>query len=348
MKHLLLSVVAGFAAMCAFAQPTLTNANFVPTIGETYTYYVADSLMAPGGNGANVTWDFSSLKGYALPTEVTYIVNPAQTPLGPTYFSTSQFADTTAEKNKTYYTANATNMNNKGYIFYNSLTGNAVINLNANDEKLMEFPFTYSNTFTDNFSGTANYTFMGVPMSDPITGSITVVADGHGTLMLPFGQNFSNVLRVVSTESSNVNTQFGPVAIESTVYSFYEPQISKYPLLRIVNSSFNGTQTNMAHCMYPLNPGASVKEYLAVKDLRVFPNPSASGMAQVYFTATEAEQVVISVKNMLGQDIQVLFNGTSQVGPNTLPIDASMFSNGIYIITIQSQGKQESIKWVLE
>lgn len=348
MKKLLFILCISLGALGAFAQPTLTNGNYVPTIGETYTYYVADSLANPGGNGAGITWNFSTLKGYAVPQEVTYIVNPAVTPQGPTYFSTSQFADTTAGKNITYFTSNATTVNNKGYVFVNSLTGSAIIEWNVNDEKVMEFPFTYNSTFNDTYSGTIHYSILGMPMTDQISGTVNVIADAHGTLMLPFSITKNNVLRVVTTENATANiTGFGNVEISSTIYSFYEPNTSKYPVLRIVNSTLNGTQTNMAHCLYPLNPGASITENTTIKNLNLFPNPSNNN-AQLSFYSSEAVDTKIYIKNIVSQDVMNIFNGKLKIGVNTFSVETENLKSGIYLVSIENNQSNSTIKLVVE
>jgi hypothetical protein len=348
MKKLLFILFISLISLSAFAQPTLTSGNYTPSIGETYTYYVADSLANPGGNGAGVTWNFSTLKGYAVPQEVTYIVNPALTPQGPTYFGTSQFADTTAGKNITYYIANATTVNNKGYVFVNTLTGSAVIEWNVNDEKIMEFPFTYNSSFNDNFSGTIHYSILGNPLTDPISGTVNVNADGHGTLMLPFSVTLNNVLRVVTTENASANiTGFGNVEISSTIYSFYEPTTSKYPILRIVNSTLNGTQTNMAHCLYPLNPGASITENTIINNINLFPNPSNNN-AQLSFYSSEAVNTKIIIRDLVGKDVLNIFNGKLNIGANNFLLKTENLNSGIYLINIENSLSNSTIKFVVE
>lgn len=341
-KFLLLS---GFVACVNLrAQPTLTNANMVPSIGETYTYYVADSLANPGGSGANITWDFSALKGYAVPTETVYIVNPAVTPQGPVYFTNSQFADTSAGKNITYYTANSNEMINKGYVFVNPYTGSSVIEWDINDEKIMQFPFTYNTSFNDTYSGTLHYTVLGTPLTAAISGSVNVQGDGHGTLMLPFSVTLNNVLRVVTTENASANIPgFGPVSISSTIYSFYEPGTSKYPILRIINSTLNGTQNNVAYCMYPLHPGASITENSAFKNISLFPNP-ANQNAQLRFYSPNNQTAQVLLKNMLGQNVTTVFNGTLNAGNNTFNIDTEQLKSGIYFIVIENSESSETVK----
>ncbi|CAG0983810.1 MAG: T9SS type A sorting domain-containing protein [Bacteroidetes bacterium] len=342
---LFLGLITGISLQ---AQPTLTNANMVPSIGETYTYYVADSLANPGGSGANITWDFSTLKGYAVPTETIYIVNPALTPQGPVYFGSSQFADTSAGKNITYYTANSNEMINKGYVFVNPYTGSSVIEWDINDEKIMQFPFTYSTSFNDNYSGTLHYTVLGTPLTAAISGSVNVQGDGHGTLMLPFSVTLSNVLRVVTTENASANIPgFGPVNISSTIYSFYEPGTSKYPILRIINSTLNGTQSNMAYCKYPLNAGASVTENGAFHNISLFPNP-ANQHTQLSFYSSKSNTAHILLKNILGQKVSTVFSGTLNAGNNTFTIETEQLKSGIYFITIENSESLKTIKLRIE
>ena len=60
-----LFVIMGSAA-AILAQPTLTSSNFSPAIGDAQLYYIADSsTVINTTTGANVTFDYSGLQGYA-------------------------------------------------------------------------------------------------------------------------------------------------------------------------------------------------------------------------------------------------------------------------------------------
>lgn len=208
----------------------------------------------------------------------------------------------------------------------------------------MQFPFTYNTSFNDNYSGTLHYTVLGTPLTAAISGSVNVQGDGHGTLMLPFSVTLSNVLRVVTAENASANIPgFGPVNISSTIYSFYEPGTSKYPILRIINSTLNSTQSNMAYCMYPLNAGASIAENSAFNNISLFPNP-ANQHTQLFFYSFKSSMARILLKNMLGQNVTTVFNGTLNAGNNTFTIDTEQLKSGIYFIIIENSESSKTIK----
>ncbi len=70
------------------------------------------------------------------------------------------------------------------------------------------------------------------------------------------------------------------------------------------------------------------------------PNPVRDG-ARVAFTVAEAGTARVELYNMLGQRVQVLFDGTASAGTEqVLEMDASRLAAGVYVIRLQSRGEQ--------
>ena len=70
------------------------------------------------------------------------------------------------------------------------------------------------------------------------------------------------------------------------------------------------------------------------------PNP-VRGLARVAFTVAEAAPVRVELYNMLGQRVQVLFEGDAAPGAEqTVEIDASRLAAGVYLVRLESRGEQ--------
>lgn len=320
----------------SFAQTQLTQANSAPTSGNSYTYYVADSSASPGAAGSGQTWDFSTLQGYGNSFSLD-VVNASSTPDYPTYFSSSSVADTAAGQNKTYYTSTVDSLNSQGLIIPNAPTvGKVIVEFDGDDEKLLTYPFQMGNNFTDGISGTAY--FNGV--SAAVSGNVTVTADGSGTLKMPMGNIFSNVLRVKTVENLTGSFLGQTVTLSSTRYDFYDTDSSKYPILRFVQASFNGAQNNFVWSQYPLNAGAGIQTLANVNAFNIYPNP-ANNNVNINIDLKQAQNVQINIYDMTGRALKTITR-TGLTGSNTFAINTSKFTTGIYNVVLQSNNKSIS------
>ena len=154
-RKLLFTLLMSMVSIAALAQPTLTDVNIVPSIGDDQLYYVADtnSVIDPT-TGANVTFGYTNLRGYGL-TQTQYIVNPASTPNAGD-FPTATYADTSdaATTNTRFAQVFGTDsLGNIGFVANVPGFGTVLARYNQDPGKIFEFPFAYGNSFTDNYSG---------------------------------------------------------------------------------------------------------------------------------------------------------------------------------------------------
>ena len=83
------------------------------------------------------------------------------------------------------------------------------------------------------------------------------------------------------------------------------------------------------------NPGATTLALLPTR-----PNP-VRDLARVAFTVAEASPVRVELYNMLGQRVQVLFEGAMAAGAEqVVNVDASRLAAGVYVIRLESAGAQ--------
>jgi len=191
MKHfftlLFFILLAGLIRVTA--QPILTAANSQPQVGQIIgSQYAYTAGVAIGTTGANQVWDYSALKDSAA-TSATQFVSPASTP----YAAAFPGANLAAKVVDTGTTV---------YLYYNStssalsVVGTQLDTLSGiynQPISLQNYPFTYPGTFHD--SSTLFSSISGIP-SAKILQSDTTTATGYGTLKLPGGQTYNNVLQL--------------------------------------------------------------------------------------------------------------------------------------------------------
>ncbi len=75
----------------------------------------------------------------------------------------------------------------------------------------------------------------------------------------------------------------------------------------------------------------------------IFPNPT-NKLADLVFNITESNNIVLSLYNMNGQLIKSIYQGQKPKGTYSYQIDLSNFSNGVYILTLQTNQRKYSQK----
>ncbi len=72
-----------------------------------------------------------------------------------------------------------------------------------------------------------------------------------------------------------------------------------------------------------------------------WPNPF-NPVTRIPFTLTRPEFVKLSVHNLLGQEVAVLRNGALPAGTHFVPFQAERIASGIYLVTLEAGGRQET------
>jgi hypothetical protein len=211
----------------AKAQPTITSSSeAIP--GDINIYQLAQTNgVALPATGAGLTWDYSGLidsGGYAIDT----FISPSSTPYASLFPGTNL----------------ASNGGNGGYIYYKTTTGNPSdwttlgITTPGSDTDYyrsglneFHFSFTYGSSFTDS----TEFVF-GSGLSDSFETVVTHQGAGYGTLKLPGGQTFTNVLEVKTTTIQRLSTFFSSTIIS---YLFVSPGTRSY-IMRITLNAQNG------------------------------------------------------------------------------------------------------------
>jgi hypothetical protein len=314
-----------FLSQISNAQLSLSQTNYEPIVGDTNKAYLVDTGLVNiktinAVTGSNALWDFSSLSVLGNSITSTIYTSTASASSA-TNFPGSTFVQSNSNFFKSVVTPSA----------QTELLGSALIgaSLNfTNSAIVSKYPFTYPNNYTDSYSGTVTYTSNGT-----FSGSITVNADGTGTLNLPGGQVFTNVLRVKSTQNTVANNviPFIPVTVRVTNYDYYHAS-QKYPIfnvnynsIAILTPTITATiRANVKSTIVGINENTLLNQNLVM-----YPNP-----AKDYFNFnlinTTNEIVNVTIYNTLGQLVKTINLGNEAVIQKAIVI--SDLKSGIYIV----------------
>lgn len=323
-RNLLFAIALLLSGFSAFSQgPTLTFANSGVVPGDVYTAYNADTSAQPGTSGDNQTWNFATLSINPVATSLPYVA-PSATPYP------SAFPAATAATNKgepyTYYKVNSSEFSILGY---HVLTPSNDTIKYTDPQKLFNYPFSFQNTFTDNFLSAVFVQGINTVRK----GVSTTTADGLGTLILPSG-SYSNILRVKIIQDyvdSNLYTKFY-THIET--YSWYDGS-HKNPVFKIEKktSTMGGNYKNVL---------VSSDVYVGIdnaeknnQQLSVFPNPATDNIT-IMLDPKEQSLLQIAVFDMQGKMIKDFGGPGLLCGNNQLALDVADIPGGIYFVNIKT------------
>ncbi len=336
-------VLMWLASVCLFnigsAQITLTFAH-VPKIGDVYYSQPLDTTIQQGSSGANITWDFSAARDSVSGGTIKYI-DPAAT-----HYASSFPGATVADSISGFdyfYEANSSSFS------YLGLRGAAAFNSfkYTNAEVLMQFPFTYLNKFNDTFSGQN--------LSGAIVkrmGSDSAVADAYGTLKLPGGVTYKNVLRVMFKEIFTDSSSGKPTYSYSTTtnYSWYD-SIHLVPVFSVIYTQSTGNIVSESKLVTwnKFDTTTGLQEFSPEEfDVKLFPNPVKNDLLKMSFILQNPSDVVISFFNVVGQQISSRMLKEQSVGMHTEVFPLDNLSKGIYTIRIQTAHSFTCKKMVIE
>lgn len=313
---------------------TIDQGSWQPGPGVTLVQQVTGLEVNAGAAGANQTWDLSSIGAG-------------------TNFSRNMLPTTTSSAANTFPNATFVMAELYGDAFY-ELSSEGLSYWGVHDppttvvyqdpQKLISFPCSYNSSWTDNFQ--ASWVSGGVNMTR--TGSMTGLADGYGTLILPEA-TWTNVLRVKVTEvwtNSPPQSQF-----EATRYYFLKPGIPWWL----------GTFSTVWQEFFPGGPmmGSYESEWLSdistrVSDrerlglgLDVHPNP-ARDRAVITFSSGGGT-LDLAVLDVTGNMVLHEQLTGQAVGIGKHELDIPHLPGGLYLVRItDAEGQQGVTRLVVE
>ncbi|MEO8664419.1 MAG: T9SS type A sorting domain-containing protein [Ignavibacteria bacterium] len=327
----------------AFPQTTLTSSHN-PVPGNVDAWAICDTTnISPGNAGPGQTWNFPGLTTQDS-VIVTY-VTPASTPYA-AQFPTSNIANTTDDTTFNFGTSSS------GNFLVNGVQGPDILIQYTDPQVLMQYPFSYGSSFTDNIS--ANYTIGTTQIFE--TGTTSVSGDAWGTINLP-GGSYSNALRVkdvqVTKDSSNSGSPL-VIVTTATSYSWFVPG-RKFRVFGIIYTSvtfngipFGGTKfVNYNNNSTPIgirNISSEIPDgYMLSQN---YPNPF-NPSTNLEFGIADLGFVSLRVYDMVGKEVATLVNANLNPGIYKYDFDASGLTSGIYYYTLRVNEFVETKKMLL-
>jgi len=226
MKKLYITLFFGlFINQITTAQLSLTKAFNEPVVGnsETKKGYDSLALIVPKNTGVGLTWNFSSFAANTSSSNSTY-TTPASVPAS-TAFTGVTIVENQGGGNYNYWKSTATNYELLG-------SSNSTISFNYNGSSAIAaiWPIAINYNNTDVYSGTVGGSFLGT-----LSGTINTNAVGSGTLIIPGGTIFTNILQTRTSNSvdvfvtSPISTTISIVGID---YNYYHGS-QKFPLMTV-------------------------------------------------------------------------------------------------------------------
>lgn len=320
-----LFVVLGLAVKAQ----TLTEANHSPASGEQFTTVQCDSTgVTPGSSGTGVIWNFSSVTAHtaivnnytAMPTST---VNPYPVP-GITVASSIN--------NISYYTTSSSFLKYwGGNITAGPVSGNLIYSSPAISAT---YPMSLNSSSSSVTGGTINVS-SPLSLNGTFIGNSGVIADATGTVILPFG-TFTNVIRVVSTQTIEFTTALANGTVTQMNYDYYSTTV-KPSLFTISTSTLNvpafgapSTQTIVTR-LIPSTVGVR-ENYQLISDLSVYPNPATTQLN--FYTENK------SVKHVFIYDVSGKLIESKLFTDGKLTLNVSDYANGKYIFNVTGADNQ--------
>ncbi len=331
MKKFILLIVLVFALQPLFSQTVLNGDNNF-SIGDTFRSdsYVEVTSIDPGSDGANCTWDYSTITGG------TYVMGEGGICVDP---NTTLFADSAAVASANicirsidnpndgffhYHECNSTSINLLAFGLYNSGSGSFCTYYN--ELTALQFPFAYGDSFDDTWE-LLMYSFDMGYYYNRDSSIVTVEADAYGTIITPTGE-FQNVLRVKRTTidyswSNYSGTEWVLLgAFTDTQYDWYAPNI-KIPVMSMLAAEWMPGSFNVTY-LVEHNFSTGIDEKLE-HQLEIFPNPSQDRASII----SDKRFNTVRIISLNGQQLETISTSAKQY-----PLDLSNYPKGVYFIEI--------------
>lgn len=339
MKNLYSLVLVAIATLTGHAQ--LTQSNHALAAADTYTNYQYDSLgISDGANGANATWNFNAAKIHtAIP--VTFAAAGSTN----TSYAAATVSVSCAPYGNTYFYNSTSSLLN----FYGGKVSvgpvSAVLNY-TQPAVYAAYPMSLNSTTNSAISGSVNVV-TPLATTGTFTGACTVSVTGSGTLTIGTGtaNTYTNVLKVMTSQTMELSTGVGGATLTQTSYDYYSSGI-KAPIFSILSATaITGLGTNTQTLVNSIKSAPVTTttppptSFVTVPDnsanaisINVFPNPAG---AYVNFTSDNDNAYQVAVYDITGKlvDKQILIDGK-------LKLNTSDYQAGLYIYNVNSRTNQ--------
>jgi hypothetical protein len=321
---------------------SLTQTN-EPIIGDTKLMYVCDTLTPSYSSitGSTVTWDYSQIIGMNGDTKTIEIINPSTTPDAASFpSSTKAFSIQGSITN--YFNSSSLDRVSQGFVYEEPNFGTVLATFDTDEQTTIQYPFAYSNNFSDLFAGQLSFSFNGFPQNPTCTGASYASIDGQGTLLLPNSTTLSNAIRykIVDTVFTQVDFIGTMLDIEfiRTQYEYYDVA-SSLPVFLHSNVMIQqaGSPTPIVEqtiILSSIEPTESLGLKEKSNSFSVYPNPSEGMVTFKGDFSADASAVIYDQTGRIVSAISSLTNGQTA--------DLSSLNKGIYLVVINNNGAQST------
>jgi hypothetical protein len=348
MKRSLLFFLILFSSKI-FSQ-TLTQSGNEPVVGDLEQAAKLDSSKYTSGmpnnvSGNNVVWDFTKL----IPDIVTTNTYNAPSSSEQSTYPGCNLVQRQVSNSVTYLKSSPSSSQTEMLgVITNTATTNSLNMKFSNSAIIFKYPSTFGSTHTDQFNGS----YSGFGFNGSVTGTITTTADGTGTLNLPSGKVFMNVLRMKSVQYMEFTLQFatGIFAVGvNTTYNYYHSSL-KFPILSMnyQTLTLSGGTPSISAVIYGNPQAFSVgldENELDEEELDIYPNPTNNSFTFAY-NNTSNLVVKAEIYNLMGEKVKEYeFDANSAT---LQPVDVADFKKGIYTVMVRTRRGSAIRKLVIE
>jgi hypothetical protein len=346
-KQLLITGTLVAGIFTCQAQVTLTQSNHAPVPGDMNPVKQIDttanirSILRITGNG--VTWDFTGTMYSNGGSFTDYYVNPASLPGTSTY--TNAGATVALSDSGGFYRVSATKTEYLGDIG----SSGEITDFTSNPPDLMHYPFSYGSNYTEVGNGT-----MTVPNMPPFTlnGTITVSADGQGTLILPSNPNivYNNALKIHMSVTLHIQGtgSLSTVTGTQTIEDFdYYVSSQKFPVFKVHYEKLSIPAFGVNNFKFEGEHISSITlgvNTLSENKTTIYPNPVKD---IIYLTNNDILSInKITISDILGKNIMTF---DLYKDKKNIEIPINNLNKGIYFIHVLSKDNSvQTLKFIKE
>ena len=332
--------------ICASVVGTAQTIELEDTLstGDAMTYYVLDSNATAYEDitGADVVWDYSEIGAYMMAPNVNNVIDREDSDFAE-HFPGARYTEAFENSVHTYFTNDdaASEVIVEGFVFQ-ELSNDFIIKYNVDPLIALDLPMSLGDSYTDAIEGVA---VVPVGDEDPeISGEATIEADGTGTLKLG-GTDYTNVIRVHTTEISEGTILFTPATITRESYVYYD--IDNFNMPIFIHATIL-LETGVGDFGFTAVYGKDeITDYVGLEeesttpvDLSIYPNP-VDGTFTTVSTSEGTEQ--LTIMNSVGQVVRVINN------PQTAEqIDVSDLERGVYFVQALKGASTRTEKFIVK
>lgn len=343
MKKIHTILFAGLLFSSLSHAQTLTKNLNEPAPGDLHTTTVYDTSTAlPRNTGINQLWNFSTVTTTNTPVTTTFAA-ASSVPFS-SVFPGATLAEDEGGGSYSFFKSASTPTTQFEALGYGTNSGPQISITFTNPMINYIWPIAYGNSFSDSFSGKATGLVAGT-----YNGNATVTATGTGTIVMPGGTSYSNILQV-KTVRNVVFSMTSPIAVSystsETQYDYFEPS-QRFPLLTVniaLGDDGMAADTSISvEANKIITVGITDRNFDA--DYAIYPNP-AKDYFNVKLTNSAGLEGKIEIFSATGQFIKTTDLGKDEIIETTVPI--SDLDPGIYFVKTSLGQKASSRRLVVE